>query len=224
MDPKSVLAKLARKSKRTSVEELKKKGRKEVRTIRATDIALMIREAVNNAIAESEYVAPEKVEELVETAKAKFKELQREWAQEHRIAEARESESKILHTQVGELESELQELRERQDKLRSQEGVAPALPGQAHGAPVPVVSSEAEDALAQKLEAIAGSLDEKLEKMGKKLGISAAVGDEEVNLEGLFNEDLEGDMESNMDSVEVKKRQGGGIAANLDRIRKLKGG
>ena len=73
-------------------------------------------------------------------------------------------------------------------------------------------------------EKLAGSLNDRLEKLGKKMGVSAAVaGDQPVDFGGLFK-DQGKELESNMDNIEVKQKSGGGIAANLARLKKLKGG
>ena len=77
--------------------------------------------------------------------------------------------------------------------------------------------------LTAALDKMAATLNERLDKFGKKIGVSSAVDAGEVNLDALFNDDLEV-MESNMDSVEVKQKTGSGIAANLERLKKLKGG
>lgn len=82
--------------------------------------------------------------------------------------------------------------------------------------------STLEDTLAKKLDAIAGSLDSKLEKFGKKMGISAAV-DSDVDLGALFDSALDEEVESNMDTVVLKQRKGAGIAGNLEKIKKLRG-
>lgn len=80
------------------------------------------------------------------------------------------------------------------------------------------------DALTQALERLTSSMNERLEKMGRKMGISSAVEADQSNLDGLFANLDEQRVESNLDSVEVKQRQTGGIAANLARLKKLKGG
>ncbi|MBL8722695.1 MAG: hypothetical protein JNK49_01545 [Planctomycetes bacterium] len=74
------------------------------------------------------------------------------------------------------------------------------------------------------IEKLAGSLNDRLEKLGKKMGVSAAVeSDAPVDFGGLFK-DSGKTLESNMDNIEVKQKAGGGIAANLARLKKLKGG
>ncbi|MBL8753516.1 MAG: hypothetical protein JNK15_09460 [Planctomycetes bacterium] len=74
------------------------------------------------------------------------------------------------------------------------------------------------------LEKLTGSLNDRLEKLGKKMGVSAAVeGDAPVDFSGMFK-DSGKELESNMQNIEVKQKAGGGIAANLARLKKLKGG
>jgi DNA repair exonuclease SbcCD ATPase subunit len=95
------------------------------------------------------------------------------------------------------------------------ESVEPAVPSQGGANP---------DALTQALERLTSSMNDRLEKMGRKMGISSAVEADQSNLDGLFANLDEQSVESNLDSVEVKQRQAGGIAANLARLKKLKGG
>lgn len=74
------------------------------------------------------------------------------------------------------------------------------------------------------IEKLAGSLNDRLEKLGKKMGVSAAVGgDQPLDLGGLFKDDGPA-VESNINNIESKQTAAGGIAANLARLKKLKGG
>jgi len=74
------------------------------------------------------------------------------------------------------------------------------------------------------IEKLAGSLNDRLEKLGKKMGVSAAVGgDQPLDLGGLFKDDGPA-VESNIDTIDSKQKTAGGIAANLARLKKLKGG
>jgi hypothetical protein len=75
---------------------------------------------------------------------------------------------------------------------------------------------------AAAFEKLAGSLNDRLEKLGKKMGVSAAVEAEAVDFGGLFAH-ADKSIESNMGNIEVKQKAGGGIAANLARLKKLKG-
>lgn len=106
---------------------------------------------------------------------------------------------------------------------------APAVPGVAaaaasvQAAPAAAAPAPAVDVSAA-IEKLASSLNDRFEKLGKKMGISSAVGgDQPVDLGGLFKSADDG-LESNMNTVETKQKSGGGIAANLARLKKLKGG
>jgi hypothetical protein len=100
-------------------------------------------------------------------------------------------------------------------------GAAVAAPAAPAAAPPPAAPA---DALSQALEKLTSSMNDRLEQMGRKMGISGAVEADSVNLDGLFADLDEQKFESNLDSLEVKQRQSGGIAANLARLKKLKGG
>lgn len=74
------------------------------------------------------------------------------------------------------------------------------------------------------IEKLTGSLNDRLEKLGKKMGVSAAVdSDTPVDFSGMFK-DSGKSLESNIENIQVKQKAGGGIAANLARLKKLKGG
>lgn len=99
--------------------------------------------------------------------------------------------------------------------VQAQRAAAPASPA----APAPAVPD-----FSAAFEKLAGTLNDRLEKLGKKMGVSAAVaGDQPVDFGGLFKDEGK-QLESNMDNIEVKQKAGGGIAANLARLKKLKGG
>ena len=75
------------------------------------------------------------------------------------------------------------------------------------------------------LDKLAGTLNDRLENFGKKMGISAAVGgDGPVDFGGMFKDDDDSKLESNMENIQVKQKAAGGIAANLAKLKKLKGG
>lgn len=75
------------------------------------------------------------------------------------------------------------------------------------------------------LDKLTGSLNDRLEKIGKKMGVSAAVDDDApVDFGGMFNDEGDKNLESNMDNIKVKQKAAGGIAANLAKLKKLKGG
>jgi len=96
-------------------------------------------------------------------------------------------------------------------------------PAQPQVAPAPSQPATGQPDFSAALEKLAGTLNDRLEQIGRKMGISTAVEADSVNLEGLFRDDGK-QIESNIDSVEAKQKSGGGIAANLERLKKLKGG
>ena len=78
--------------------------------------------------------------------------------------------------------------------------------------------------LSAAIDKLAGSLNDRLEKFGRKMGISSAVeSDQPIDFGGMFR-DVDKTVESNMDNIKVKQKSGGGIAANLAKLKKLKGG
>ena len=80
------------------------------------------------------------------------------------------------------------------------------------------------DAMSAAIDKMASSMNDRLEQLGKKMGISSAVDAADVNFEALFDDMDDPDMESNIDDMEVRQTTGSGIAANLARLKKLKGG
>ena len=79
--------------------------------------------------------------------------------------------------------------------------------------------------LTAALEKISGGLNDKLEMIGKKMGVSGAVeGDVTPDFSGMMNDGDEVQLESNMDNIKIKQKSAGGIAANLARLKKLKDG
>lgn len=104
---------------------------------------------------------------------------------------------------------------------------APSVPAPAQPRTQPQPAAPANPAapadISAAFEKLAGTLNDRLEQIGRKMGISSAVEADSVNLEGLFRDDVK-QVESNIDSVEARQKTGGGIAANLERLKKLKGG
>jgi hypothetical protein len=72
---------------------------------------------------------------------------------------------------------------------------------------------------------LTGSLNDRLENLGRKMGVSSAVeSDSPIDFGGMFDDDQQVELESNMDNIKVKTKFAGGIAANLAKLKKLKGG
>ena len=194
---------LSARSRTATLDELRNEGRKRVRIIRAEHVASMITEAVNSAVEQSGLISPEEVKKLVDKSRQEFRSILQE-----REAEAQQTSE--VQEQLEARDREIAELKQRLEQLSA---------GRGGNAPVAVSGD-----LSAVLEKLEGSINERLEKIGKKMGVSAAVeSDAPVDFSGLFK-DADKKLESNMDNVEVKKTEGGGIAANLARLKKLKGG
>ena len=286
MDSSFLLGKkaLTEKAATKSLDDLQSEGRKRVRVISARDIAQMISTAVETALSDSDYVAPEEVQRLQEKSRQEFQDLLQARQAEHTEVESLRSRVADRDQRIAELEAQLEaagaepvelqgrlqtteqqltdaeqrladtaeqlqaaEARVEELELASQQDATPAptvAPGGANADMVMALMQEVANLkagmgnaqpqagapqgdgadLAGALDKIAGTLNDRLEQFGKKMGISAAVDAGDVDYSALFKEDGTKDLESNMDNVKVKSKQGGGIAANLARLKKLKGG
>lgn len=223
---KDVRDALSARSRTATLEQLASEGRKKVRLIKAEHVAAMIHAAVHSAIESSGLVSKEEADRLVERSRSEFKSLMRE----------REDELQRLAELQDALQTKDQAIADRDQRIAALErelatartagaaNVVASMP-MASGAPIagaaPAVAGSPD--LSAAIEKLAGSLNDRLEKLGKKMGISAAVEGEEVKFDGLFK-DTGKDLESNMNNIQVKQKSGGGIAANLERLKKLKGG
>jgi cell division protein FtsB len=207
---------LSAKSRTATLDELRNEGRKRVRLIKAEHVAAMITEAVHAAIGNSGLISKEEADTLVAKSKQEFQTIVRE--REAQLQRAADLESRLRErdSEIAQLQQELATAR----TVQSQVAVAPM--AAVVTAPAPAAVTGTPD-LTAALEKLAGSLNDRLEKLGKKMGISAAVEAGEVKFDGLFK-DSDKALESNMKNVELKQKSGGGIAANLAKLKKLKGG
>ncbi len=179
-------------------------------------------------------------------------ELKRRNEEASRLQEAQDRASRLekeveeLRAGLQEAEKRNKELEEKIRELESRPSPAPAEASAAGGgfnaelmmklmgeiadlkakvaSPGPARSGEegGEAKIASMLEQVMNSLEGKIEKIGKKVGIHEAVEGEEVKLDGLFTDHGDEEMENNLDTVQVKERSGAGIAANLERMKKLR--
>lgn len=91
--------------------------------------------------------------------------------------------------------------------------------------PAPQAPQAAAPDFSAALEKLTGSLNDRLENLGRKMGVSSAVeSDAPMDFGNMFNDDGEAKLESNMENIKVKQKAAGGIAANLAKLKKLKGG
>ena len=216
---------LAARARETTLEELRSQGRRKVRIVRADQIATMIQEAVERTVRESGLLSQEDVDALVAKSREEFKDAYAGRQAEQQELEQLRNENVELRAALGfaaPAEGEegatgtgaspglVMQMMQEIANLRAQQGGGGAAAG----------GSDVQGTLDQ----IAANLNERLDKLGRKMGISSAVEASEVRFDSLFDDEIEANMESNIDSVKIKTKKGGGIAANLERLKKLKGG
>lgn len=177
-------------------------------------------------------------------------ELERRSKETAELREAREKAA-LLEGEVGDLQARLEEAEARkqdlEERIRELEGQAGGSKEQAQpgmggfnaelmmklmgeiaelkaqvSSPQPAEAGGGEAKIASMLEQVMNSLEGKIEKIGKKVGLHEAVEGEEVKLDGLFTDHGDEELENNLDTVQVKERSGAGIAANLERMKKLR--
>jgi hypothetical protein len=85
--------------------------------------------------------------------------------------------------------------------------------------------------IGSKLEQLAAGLNAKLDSLGQvaaRGGSTPAtarqVQEVAVQFDSLFARDLENELESNINDIDVKNREGKGIGSNLERIKQLRAG
>ncbi len=243
---------LSARSRTATLDELRNEGRKRVRLIRAEHVASMISEAVHAAVEQSGLVAPEEVKKLVDKSRQEFRTILREREQELERAQENERTLAERDQEIAELKAQLaaagaspatagrsapggaaagamsnelvmslvQEMATLKANMMTQQGQ-----GKGGAAAAAATGGGGGTDMTAAIDRLAGSLNERLEKLGTKMGSSAAVDDSApVDFGGLFKDLDSKTIESNMDNVEVKQKSGGGIAANLARLKKLKGG
>lgn len=143
-------------------------------------------------------------------------------------------EKESLLAQIGDLKSALKASEAKRAEAPAPAPVAAAMPPEmvemlkSLATEVASVKAGLKEAAAKPAAAAAvggdmTALIEKMDKIGKKVGISAGADASEVNLDAIFNPGGE-KMESNIENVEVKERKGGGIAGALERMKALRGG
>jgi chromosome segregation ATPase len=213
---------LSLRSRTATLDELRGEGRKRVRLIRAEHVAQMISEAVHAAVEHSGLIPPDEVDQLVEKSRREFKNILKEREQDAKSArdieeqfEQREHELGELRTRFSELSKALTTTRLELEQTQSELQAVREMPAPAAAPPD----------FSEALEKLTGSLNDRLEKIGKKMGVSAAVEDDSpVDFGSMFDDDFDSKLESNMDNIKVKQKAVAGIAANLAKLKKLKGG
>jgi hypothetical protein len=223
------------RSTSATLNELMAQGRSSVRVLRPEAIELLIQEGLERVGREQGLIPAGKVEELVENGRAELRLVVR--ARDVELAAMREqlAELEDLKALVQKQRDEIEYLRE---KRQSAPGAAQEPAMMAHlleemsalkqsmeraGSAPQGPTGAIEAALAQKLDGIADGLNAKLDRMRRGAGGSSGAEEVEANLDGLFAMDTGPELETNIEDVGVKNRDGKGIGSNLDRIRKLRG-
>lgn len=244
---------LSARSRTATLDELRNEGRRKVRLIRAEHVAAMISEAVHSAIEMSGLIPKDEADRLVESSRQEFRNILKEREAEVLRAQEVEEQLHERERELREAQAELAAAREAIAALESRPtaapgvvGAAPAAAGAMPGAspemlymlmnelanlkasmaqpsPAQAPAAAAAPDLSAALEKLTGTLNDRLEQFGRKMGISSAVEGGEVSFDGLFK-DTGKQLESNMENIQVKQKAGGGIAANLAKLKKLKGG
>lgn len=236
---------LSARSRTATLDELRSEGRRRVRLVRAEHIAAMISEAVHAAIEHSGLIAQDEVDRLIDKSRQEFrsilKEREAEVQRAHDIEETlseREAELAELKTRFAELSTALAAAQQRTApttaaaapsgdlvmSLVQEMATLKANLMQRDAQPAAAAAAGGAADFSAAIEKLAGSLNERLETIGKKMGVSAAVESHTpVDFSNLFRDDGKS-LESNMDNIEVKQKSAGGIAGNLARLKKLKGG
>lgn len=218
---------LTARSQSATLDELRSRGKRNVRVIRADDIAEMIATAVNHAVAESGLMAPDEVEALVAKSREQFRDLMQR--REREVAELRASTEALdeCRAELAQAQARIAEL-ERGGETPANAGMMQYLMSELAElkakAAAPAAPAAGADAVAGALAQFSSTLNQKLESLGKKMGVSAAEEAGAPDLAGLFKHGDEVKLESNMANVSVKAKSGAGISANLERLKRLKGG
>lgn len=204
---------LSARSRTATLEELASEGKKRVRLIKAEHVAAMISAAVHSAIDQSGLIPKEEVDKVVERSRDDFRAMMRDRQAEMQRLQELEEQVRVRDEEIAELRSRLEA-----------GGSAPATPRRnGPAANTAAAAGGATPDVSAAIEKLAGSLNDRLEQLSRKMGISTAVEGEAVKFDGLFK-DTGKQLESNMENVQAKQKAGGGIAANLERLKKLKGG
>ena len=241
---------LEKNSYTTTLEDLKSRGRERVRVVHTAQIATLIEEAVLRVLGERksqeevEFLVGRSQEEFrrlleerereLTASKARIEELERLRAEHGYLA----AECEALRGAAADAVRDRDALEAKCAELRGRltgEGPAPPVVEalarlEAQLSEVrqsmatrgePAGSGDGEDAgLDQKLDTLARALGERLDRIGRKVGISSAVEEEAPSLERMFTEADK--LESNLENLDVKEVRSGDVASAVEKARSLR--
>lgn len=228
---------IKRNTQTKTLRELENEGKSQVKVIQESQITRLISQAVDNALdvraieldkGERDVITQASMDEfrrLVKEAGEGSKEqgqiLEQLRAEDSKRMEEQQSLIESLRTTIEVLKStppekplidqealliELRELREENRTLRTEQPASGSL------------AKEMESLFTSKMESLAAMLAQQFQYVpSEKQGdpVEAA----QIMLDNLFSD--EGQLESNLDNLQVKTAKGAGITGNLDRLKKL---
>lgn len=235
---------LQAKSTSVTLHELADKGRAKFQVIRAQDIGGMITETTCRLLHEAEELFALDPEALAVRCERELGTVL--MARKAEAALRRDLEDEVVRLQA-ELVQQQTHVRELQDAgscgleddapvaveppladmmrrvLGEMAEIRSGMTQQVQQAEVDSRTASSSDHVAAALDKIASSIDGRLEEFGRTMNGKAGVEADGVHLAGLFSQDYESELESNIQDVQLKKAAGAGIAGNLKRLRKLRG-
>jgi|SRR6185369_16411266 uncharacterized protein YhaN len=250
-----VRSELNSRSTRTTLDELKKKGLEQVRVIRSSQILQMIERSVEVAlakrganlspkerdgvVADSSKVLNEMMRAEMTTARAqdakKIDEMRAAMSALQQQVTAKEALIAEAAAKTAELDAELRVIKSRApgssptdllDELRALRQEIHAKPSAPAPAAVVAGDPATQGAIAEKLASLGAELSSQIDRIGRKVGVAASSGGDDVptaELASLFASSIP-EVESNMDSVEAKESKGGDVGDALARMKSMKKG
>lgn len=228
---------LEARSSTASLEDLRTRGKSRVKVIRPEHIAAMVNDAVARTIAKSGLVSETDAKKLADNSQIELRQIMRERDRDSKRIQELEHELEVERTKVQELEQRLEEVGSSGHaapaagsaensviaKLMLEMAEMKAQLAKREAAPAPAPAA-ASPGLEAAIERLAGSLEDRLDKFGRKLGVSSAVEADAVDYGALFKDHgTEAKVESNLDAMEASKSKGAGIGGALEKLKKLRG-
>ncbi len=168
-----------------------------------------------------------------ERLQAELSALQKNESDLRRKDEENQKERDRLVRRIGELEKEVEGLKTKGGEKPLQAAMTPEMAELLKSLATEVSSMKAglkevadrsqdttSSSAAQKMDEITKSLTDRLDKIGRKVGISSGADAPEVSLEGIFSQ--EDNFESNIDNIEIKERKGTGVSGAIEKMRNLR--
>ena len=235
---------LQAKSTSVTLHELADKGRAKFQVIRAHDIGGMITETTYRLLREAEELFALDSEALALRCQSELGSVLMARKAEAALRSDLETEVVRLQAELAQQQTHVRELQAAGAcDLEDDATVADELPladmmrrvlgemaeirsgmtQQVQPAEGDSRTASSSDHVAEALDKIASSIDGRLEQFGRAMSGKTGVEADSVHLAGLFSQDYESELESNIQDVQLKKAAGAGIAGNLERLRKLRG-